>query len=140
MIEIFDFSSDGLGSRVNAILAERYGVTAKTIRDIRSGRRWGDLTTTISRTRGLKGRIAAAAAEPLRLVDANGRPAPPRAPRAPAPERPLVFRAAPGAPCAVFSAIVRFMEAEAGRADPRWNARFLAQVESLLHYRIIAIM
>ena len=55
VIEIFEFGGEGLGPRVNAILAKQYGVTAKTIRDIRSGRRWGDLTTALARTRELKG-------------------------------------------------------------------------------------
>lgn len=43
------------------------------------------------------------------------------------PERPLGFRPPPAGSCTVFSAIVRFMEAESGRSNPRWNAPFLSR-------------
>ena len=118
VIEIFEFGGEGLGPRVNAILAKQYGVTAKTIRDIRSGRRWGDLTTALARTRELKG------------GDFGGRPIPTPANTLSlatlTPERPLGFRPPPPGGCTVFSAIVRFMEAEARRSNPRWNAPFLS--------------
>jgi hypothetical protein len=128
VLEIFEFSGAGLGPRVNTVLAERYGVTAKTIRDIRSGRRWGDLTTAFARTRELKAAAAAAAQDGGgALVPVNTQTLAQRLRSLPTKlERPLGFRPPPGG-CTVFSAIVRFMEAESCRSSPRWNAPFLSR-------------